>query len=106
MVEKIGKWAFLAGLVLAAVATAIPEQTWTLWVLALIGLLVGFLNVAAEESHKFLIAAIGLILAARSLEVLPVVGEYATSIVSNVVAFLGAAVLVVALKTVIETARD
>jgi hypothetical protein len=104
--DKIGKGAFILGLVLAFLASLLPEQMWTLWVLAVLGLVVGLLNVASKESQSFLLAAIGLVLCARSLETIPYVGEFATGIIANVVAFVASAVLVVAVKTVVETAKD
>ncbi len=102
---KIGRWAFLGGLVLAFVASIWPEQTWTIWVLAVVGVVVGFLNVTSAEAKTFLLAAIGLSLSARALETLPYVGEATTSIIANVIAFVAAAMLVVAIKVLVDTAK-
>jgi hypothetical protein len=76
------------------------------WVLAVLGLVVGFLNVTAEETRGFLLAAIALILSATSVRAIPFIGELVTQIMSNVVAFIAAAVLVVSLKALFETAKD
>ena len=103
--SKIGKWAFLGGLILAFVASIWPEQTWTVWVLALVGVVVGFLNVSSDEAKTFLLAAIDLSLSARALETLPYVGEATTSIIANVIAFVAAAMLVVAIKVLVDTAK-
>ena len=73
---------------------------------AIIGVVVGLLNVTSEETQTFLLAAIGLSLSARALETLPYIGETATSLVANVMAFIAAAMMVVAVKALAETARD
>ncbi len=103
--DQIGKYAFIAGIVLAAVAGFI-EQPWVWWVLAVLGLVVGFLNVTADETRGFLLAAIGLILSASSIQQLPFIGELLTTILGNVVVFIGPALLLVALKSLFEVAKD
>jgi len=55
--EAIGKWAFIAGLVIAVLA-AFVDFSWVPWVLAILGLIVGFMNVSDDETQSFLIAAI------------------------------------------------
>ena len=74
--------------------------------LTILGLIVGFLNVSGAETRGFLLAAIGLILAASSLASMPYVGGYLTAILGNIVVFIAPAVLVVALKSLFETAKD
>jgi ATP synthase protein I len=103
---KIGKITFIVGLVLALLAGLLIHFEWIMWVLALLGLIVGFLNVTKEETRSFLLAAIGLMLAATSVQVLPLVGDLITQIMSNLVCFIAPAVLVVALKSLFETAKD
>ncbi|MBN2244077.1 MAG: hypothetical protein JW793_15435 [Acidobacteria bacterium] len=103
---KIGKIAFIIGLVLALLAGLLLHYTWIMWVLALLGLIVGFLNVSKAEARSFLLASIGLILAATSVQVLPYVGDIITRIMSNLVSFIAPAILVVALKSLFETAKD
>ena len=63
------------------------------WVLAVLGLVVGFMNIAGNEAKTFLLAAIGLMLLSTSVMAIPVVGLAVTAVVSNVVAFIAAAVL-------------
>ena len=45
-------------------------------------------------------------LSAASVQSIPYVGDTVTHIVSNVVVFIAPAVLVVALKSLLETAKD
>ncbi len=103
---QVGKWAFIGGIVLAVVAAFVSQTTWIYWVLAVLGLVVGFLNVTSEETKGFLLSAVALILSASAVQGIPLVGEMVTSIMGNLVAFMSAAVLVVALKSLFETAKD
>jgi ATP synthase protein I len=103
---QVGKWAFIVGLVVAAVGGIGFGQAWFGWVLVLLGLVVGFMNVSDSESFRFLVAAIALIVAANAVAGLPYIGGYATNIIANVIAFMSAAVLVVALKSLFELAKD
>ncbi len=104
--EKVGKWAFVAGLVIAVLAGLGLEQAWFVWVLAVLGLVVGFLNITGAETHGFLLAAIGLILSATAVQSLPFVGELVTRILADLVVFVAPAVLVVALKTLFQVAKQ
>lgn len=104
--QQVGKWAFILGLVVAAIGGLGFQQPWFTWVLAVLGLIVGFLNVQETEAQGFLLPAIGLMLAASALNSLPLVGGAATSILANLVAFIGAAVLVVAIRSLFVVARD
>lgn len=103
--KQVGKYAFIAGLALAILA-GFWQQPWMWWLLAILGLIVGFLNVGAGETRSFLLAAIGLILSASSIQQLPYVGDTLTGILGNVVVFISPAVLIVALKSLFETAKD
>ena len=103
--ERLGKYAFIVGLVVAIIA-GVTVVSWAPAALAVLGIVVGLLNVAAEETQGFLLAAIGLMLSATALDVMPAVGEALAPFVGNLVAFIGAAVFVVAIKTLVEVARD
>ena len=104
--EKMGKWAFVGGFGLAIVAGLGLDATWAPWVLAVLGLIVGLLNVTGEESRGFLLAAIGLMLSATAVQSIPYAGEIVTRVLSSVIAFIAPAVLVVSLKAVFETVKD
>lgn len=103
--EQAGKYAFIVGVVLAILAGFVAND-WIWIALAVLGLIVGVLNITADESRGFLLAAMGLILSASSVQQLPYVGEVVTRILGNLVVFVGPALLVVALKSLFETAKD
>jgi LPXTG-motif cell wall-anchored protein len=65
--ETIGKWAFIIGLVLAVLAGLFFQPGWAIWVLAILGIIVGLLNITVEERRGFLLASIALTLSATPL---------------------------------------
>jgi hypothetical protein len=104
-IAKIGKWAFIIGLVVAVLAGLFFQPGWAIWVLAILGLVVGLLNVTAEDTRAFLLASIALTLSATALNALPIVGTALSFILPFVVAFVAGATIVVALKELFQTAR-
>ncbi len=103
---RIGKWAFIIGLVIAVLAGLFYQPDWAIWVLAILGVIVGILNVTAEDTRSFLLAAIALTLSATALNSLPVVGTAFSLVLPFVVAFVAGATIVVALKELFQAARD
>ena len=103
--ETIGKWAFIIGLVVAVLAGLFFQPTWAIWILAILGVIVGLLNISAAETRSFLLAAIALTLSATALNTIPVVGTALSFVLPFVVAFVAGAMIVVALKELFVTAR-
>ncbi len=104
--QKLGQWAFIVGLVIAVAGGLGFEASWFAWILAVLGLAVGFLNVTGEETQGFMLASIGLILSATAVSSLPYVGDVLTRVMGNFVIFIAPAVLVVALKALFQTAKQ
>ena len=103
--QTIGKWAFIIGLVIAVLAGLFFQPEGAIWILAVLGVIVGLLNVTAEETRGFLLASIALTLSATALNTIPIVGTAFSFILSFVVAFVAGAMIVVALKELFQTAR-
>jgi ATP synthase protein I len=104
--EKMGKYAFIAGLIICALAGFGLEATWVPWVLAALGLVVGFLNIGDKEVSTFLLASIALIMSASAMAMLPFVGGVLTTILAYLIVFIAPAVLVVSLKGLLAVAKD
>ena len=106
MDSRLGRWAFIVGVVIAVIAGLVPAwQTPTVtWVLVILGLIVGLLNITAKETVEFLVATIALMLIG-SAGAIPALGTIILSILANIVAFAAPAALVVALKAIYELAR-
>jgi hypothetical protein len=101
----VGRWAFIVGLVLAGVVGLFFQVEWVIWVLALLGVIVGLLNVTVEETQEFLLAAIAFALSATALNTIPYIGAVAGNILANLAAFVAGAMIVIALKALFKTAR-
>ena len=102
----VGKWSFFAGLVIAVFAGLFFQPAWAIWVLAILGVIVGLLNVTAEETRGFLLASIALTISATALNTLPIIGEALSLVLPFVVAFVAGGMIVVALKELYGTARN
>ncbi|MGB3717232.1 MAG: hypothetical protein WA996_22650 [Candidatus Promineifilaceae bacterium] len=103
---KYGKWAFIIGLVIAVIAGLFFQPDWAIWVLAILGVIVGLLNVTAKDTRGFLLAAIALTVSAAALNTVPVIGKAFELILPFVVAFVSGAMIVVAIKELFQTARS
>lgn len=123
---KYGEWAFLLGVLLALVVGGFssylgPAAIYILGVLALLGLIVGFMNITEKETVAFLIATIALLsvlnswaplaqlitalaqqvgLTEISMSILQIIAGF----LSALAAFVAPAALVVALKLVYDLA--
>ena len=105
--EFIGKWTFIIGLALAVIAGFLfADKEWVYWVLAVLGVIVGLLNVTRADTQGFLLAAIAFALSATALNLIPIVGDTLSNIFQYVLAFVAGAMIIVALKALFETARD
>jgi len=106
----LGKWAFIIGLILAILAGLI-QGVYTIPSLALIlvilGLIVGFLNIAEKDSVKLLVAIIALTtLGGFTISAIPSITDYLASMLANIVLFAGAAGFVVAIKAIVEPRKN
>ncbi|MBN2111684.1 hypothetical protein JW707_01160 [Candidatus Woesearchaeota archaeon] len=108
--DKKGHYAFLVGVLLAVVAALIPSlqaAAWLPWVLIVLGLIVGFLNITAKETTEFLVATIALMaVGTGGLSAVPSAGAIVLGILKNLVAFVAPAALVVALKAIYALAGE
>lgn len=105
--SQIGRYLFLAGVVLAVVAGLVNLGIPNLGtILIILGAIVGFLNVSGAESRTFLIAGIAFLATAGALNGLPALGDSIAAVAANLSAFASPAVLIVALKSLLTTVGD
>jgi hypothetical protein len=63
MLQKIGSWAFILGVILAVVAAIFTQlNPWLTSVLIVLGLVIGLLNIGTAETQPFLLAALALVI--------------------------------------------
>ncbi len=108
-VSSIGPWAFILGLVLAILAgfVTMPDSTIVL-VLAVLGIIVGVLNVTDKEVVPFLVSALTFMLAASSLTVVfDAVGiGQLDNVLSYIGVFVAPASAIVALKALYGITKE
>jgi len=110
MATEYGNWAFIIGVVLAIILGLFGgfvegyQETIT-YIMIILGLIVGFYNIAHKEAVNFLIAAIALLaVGGAGLEMLPVIGGFVGGILTQIAVFVAPAAVLVALKAVYEMA--
>lgn len=108
--NKIGAWAFIFGIIMAAVAGFWPLSAGLVSALIILGLIVGFLNIELHQANNFLFAALVLVLISSFggslLSQVAVIGETLASIFVAIVSFVTPAAIIVALKAVYEHAKE
>lgn len=101
--EKIGSLAFIIGLVISIIfGLRGPAAGLTMIILAVLGLIVGLLNVTHKESHIYLVAAIAFMISASSLtSITSSVG----GITENIKTFVAPGAAIVALRALYDLAK-
>jgi len=98
--NAIGAWTFLIGVILAVVFGLFGTITPTIaWILVVAGLIVGFLNIADEETEPFLMSGAILIIAGAF-------GQGAVSVIPLFATILNALLLIFVPATVIVAIRN
>lgn len=116
MDKKVGEYSFIVGVVIAIVlglfAAQIKEPVAGILVslLVILGLIVGFLNVAGKETKDFLTVGVMLLITAYvggaiGLAKIMYIGMYLAGVFNNLVAFVAPAIIIVALKEVLRLAK-
>ncbi|HIJ10874.1 TPA: hypothetical protein HA278_02335 [Candidatus Woesearchaeota archaeon] len=109
-IHRLAHYTFFVGLLIAIVAgffrnLIAPEVLVT--TLVILGTIVGLFNLTAKETTPFLVAAIALMLAGIvNLGLIPGVGLYLRSILSNIVVFVVPGAIIVGLKAIWQLASD
>ncbi len=109
-IHRIAHYTFFAGLLIAIVAGLFrnlvsPEVLVT--TLVILGFIVGLFNLTAKETMPFLMASVALMLAGIvNLSLIPYVGIYLRSTLSNIVVFVVPGAIILGLKTIWELASD
>ncbi len=109
MAARIGRYAFIAGVLIAIVVGMAglqlgPSQLWLTSFLAVFGLLVGFFNVSGKETKDFLLMATVLVVSAYAgnasgiLMGVQYAGPYLSGVFSAVLSFVVPATIVAAIR--------
>jgi hypothetical protein len=108
--HRMAHYAFFVGILIAIIAGLFrnvvgPEVLIT--TLVILGFIVGLFNLTTKETQPFLIAAIALMLAGIvNLGLIPGIGLYLRSILSNIVVFVVPGAIIVGMKAIWKLASD
>jgi hypothetical protein len=106
----LGAWAFIIGVILAIIFGLFTVSGfWLAWVLVVVGLIVGFLNVADAEVQPFLIAGAILVIVSYFGGAVFTVAKLGwaglSNILGNLLMVFVPATIIVALKSVFSMSR-
>jgi hypothetical protein len=105
----IGAWAYLVGIVIAALAAVFVQQGMdllTYLVLAVLGIVVGMLNITDDEVLLFLVATIALVISANSVRGVLEASTMIATFLNNVIIFTAASAFIVSIKALFRLAKN
>ena len=116
-IKKYGPYAFYAALVLAVLLAFLPSglKVVATLLLAVLGVVVGVLNISEKEMTHFLLACLAWMVAGSSLQTiiagLPVFGTtvvaaWMIAVLGNIVTFIGPAAAVVAIMQLYSLTKN
>ncbi len=111
---KIGPWSFVLGLIVAVVS-ALTRQVF--WMLGVLGLIVGLLNITEKEVTKYLLASLTFLMSANALsvtlgklvEIVPFIRNwigFIDPLLANITIFIAPGAAIVALKALYLVSKD
>ena len=108
--NMLGAWSFLIGVILAIIlgvfSSQLATQTWTIYLLVILGIIIGLLNISGKEAMKFLLVGTALVLVGKlggdALFGIPIVGP----VLAYLVMLFTPATIVVAIKAAFALARN
>ncbi len=104
----LGPAAFYIGLLIALIAAFVVPSSWLYVGLAVLGVIVGLLNITAEQTAPFLLASIAFIVAAigmSSLILVPIPIEL-QRLAANITVFVGSGAMLIALRAIYGMAKS
>ena len=105
-ITTVGRWAFFLGLILAIAAGLGGRIPGLLTALFVLGLIVGVINITQKESTSFLVATIALLLIGVAGLQVGRLTDIIVAILTNLISFVAAAGLIVAVKQVLVIAKE
>ncbi len=115
--SKVGVWSYVVGLAIAVILALVALfggdaqlSGWTVGILAVLGLIVGLLNIGDEEVQLFLLAAIAFVVASSSMAaIFNALGssfDWLAVFMSAIAVFTAPGALVVAFKALYQVGSD
>jgi len=110
--SKVGVWSFGAGMAIALLVAIFSSglETWSIGALAVLGLIVGLLNITDAEIKLYLLASIAFLLSASAMiEVFSSLGvafRVLLTFMESVIVFVAPGAFLVSFKALYDVAKD
>jgi hypothetical protein len=117
IMSKVGVWSYIAGIIIAAIVGIVSIfgnaglPIWAVGLLAVLGVIVGLLNISDDEVQQFLLASIAFVVASSGMAA--VFGSFDNQVFDGLQVFMSAVAiftapgaLVVAFKALYQVASD
>ena len=112
MLQRIGSWVFILGVIVAIVIPIFTDfSPWLSSLLIILGLAIGFLNITIAETQTFLLAALALVIVSGFSSTSEVITEVARigpvlgRIFNAILLLVVPATIIVALRSIYGVAR-
>ena len=105
----VGAWAYIIGIVVALAASIWRPQGLdylTIAVLAVLGIVVGVLNITDEEVVTFLVASLAFIVSASSVRLVLADLLFVETFMNAVIIFTAASAFIVSVKAIFQVAKN
>ena len=106
--STLGSWAFLIGVIIAVIFAFLQITNWLIWVLFVIGVIIGLFNITDKEATPFLMAGTVLVvvsyLGSGVVEELGV--RWIPNFLTNLLTIFVPATIIVALRAVFAMAKE
>jgi magnesium-transporting ATPase (P-type) len=106
---SIGIWAYFVGIIVALAAVLFIGSEMTYYVyaaLAILGFMVGLLNITDNEILLFLVASVAFVVSSYTVRELLAATPGVTAFLANIIVFTAASAFIVSLKALVRVARD
>lgn len=105
--HRIGHYSFIVGIIVAVIVPFIPVlNDAAIYLMVLLGIIVGLMNISAKEFNSFLIASVALMIAsATSAQTIASIWYPLIRILGNILIFVAPAAIIVSLKVVYALAE-
>ena len=109
LLEKIGVWAYVVGFLIALIVALMSPigltASWAM-ILAILGLIVGLLNITDEEIGTYLLASVAFIISAWAFMATMGAWPFLKTFMHAIIVFTAPGTLVVSLKALYSVAKD
>jgi hypothetical protein len=105
----VGAWAYIVGIVVAALAAVFVQQgldLLTYIVLAVLGIVVGLMNITEDETLLFLVAAVALVVSANGVRGVLENILFMETFLNNVIIFTAASAFIVSIKALFKVSKS